>query len=1075
MKYKLLYFVILTMAQVNSYSQESDDPLNWDAPIKLVTNDFFLLWSEGADPDSLQSYQKVYNFNFDSLEAPITNRIDEFTKHSSDVPVMGNGKMSVVSGNLNNDAFDDVIAIWETSEHMIEVLVPHFDTTINVWNYETSFTISGPVIAGKSEKGRIFIRKGNFDNDEMDEFVIAFLDNAYQIHLEVYDSDGTLVPTLKASLTDEDLSANPAGQIRFSITTGDFNNDGIDEIAIASYNSNTGTATEQGLFAKIYQVSGSSIVPKVSEIIFEKPDFPIYDIDLCIKAYPQYSLGTDVLAVAFNFIDFENADDYIDNTFLQLVEVKADLSGFTMDISKRNALEKQYDNAIWNLLLESGDLDDDGKEELVFVIGNSMNVYTPDDQLNLASKCSGAVPNVGEEGAEYTYGYEFLALDNVDQYEGDEIIVVRNIFNPEWDAEDDQYFHLQIYGTQGDSAHCPTIARYTDEEVPFDWPKRNYALTVGNFDASTVTIHKPVYRRLSEIAQPVVILNAPPIHFDIFDSLVYDINHCFEGEPCDFVATYVKEENDTKLVSTTVQATLDVAVGVESNSTVGAEVSAEPGGIGVAASYSQDFEFHLFGKYGEHLESTNTKIESNSITVAVNAREDDMVYSTITDYDSWEYPYSKGDSKEYSGSIWAIIPVHVEGRWFPSKSISGLNYRPNHEVGNILSYYEYDQTTDPPNLEQYVGADNNTITSTLSATGDLRWKLNRTHFEENSADSLIEYGIDFKLSAFAYAEVVSNNAYAYTYKTSVGESLDISVYMGFIDRAYGPTEYRVTPYAYWSKQGALIIDYSVEPEVDVQGSKTWWQEKYGDYSDPTLILPWRLDPEKGYGIYEEAKRQQTKDIVLDPLIPGFGDTVLVTATIRNFSLKNTPGSVKANFYIGDPNEGGTLISDINGATEFQTDGIVKARSLKTIEFQWDYPDNLGKFTRIYVVLDPENSIEEIHENNNIGWVVVGAPQSITNIESPLAESKKQTSILQQNYPNPFSDLSNIEYILSVGSKITLSIYDVSGMLLKSYSEGYMEPGLHSIEIDGYLFETGIYFYTIQGSFATETRKMIIIQ
>jgi hypothetical protein len=104
----------------------------------------------------------------------------------------------------------------------------------------------------------------------------------------------------------------------------------------------------------------------------------------------------------------------------------------------------------------------------------------------------------------------------------------------------------------------------------------------------------------------------------------------------------------------------------------------------------------------------------------------------------------------------------------------------------------------------------------------------------------------------------------YTNKTSIAENLDLAVDIGGIDRSIGPTEYRITPYAYWSKEGALVIDYSVEPEIDMEGGSTWWQEMYGDYSDPAMILPWRLDPVKGFAITGESKRQQTKDIYLKP-------------------------------------------------------------------------------------------------------------------------------------------------------------------------------------------------------------------
>ena len=249
---------------------------------------------------------------------------------------------------------------------------------------------------------------------------------------------------------------------------------------------------------------------------------------------------------------------------------------------------------------------------------------------------------------------------------------------------------------------------------------------------------------------------------------------------------------------------------------------------------------------------------------------------------------------------------------------------------------------------------------------------------------------------------------------------------------------------------------------------------YGDFPDPTLILPWRLDPEKGFGINEESKRQQTKDIIFDPAYPRFGDTVLITTTIRNFSLKDTPGPVKVRFFIGDPDNGGTLLRDIKGESEFETNGFVPARGLKTIELSWLFPDNLSEFQRIYAVIDPDDSLEEIHEDNNIGWIVIGNPATLSSSASFPAQNPLQPDILHQNYPNPFNDVSNITYTLNQGEAVTLLIYDFSGKLVNTYNEGYKGPGTHTIEINGNLFEPGIYYYTIQGSFGRESRKMVIM-
>jgi len=124
-----------------------------------------------------------------------------------------------------------------------------------------------------------------------------------------------------------------------------------------------------------------------------------------------------------------------------------------------------------------------------------------------------------------------------------------------------------------------------------------------------------------------------------------------------------------------------------------------------------------------------------------------MIFATITDYDSWEYPYSTGDSKKLSGSIWVLEPdtLTLEGRWFPSKSVSGNTYRPNHEVGNILSYYEYGDLNEHPDIVQDVVTTKAPTTYTLNASTPFSWSLYGEEINHSSTDTTIEFGVDLRL------------------------------------------------------------------------------------------------------------------------------------------------------------------------------------------------------------------------------------------------------------------------------------------------------------------------------------------
>ena len=126
-----------------------------------------------------------------------------------------------------------------------------------------------------------------------------------------------------------------------------------------------------------------------------------------------------------------------------------------------------------------------------------------------------------------------------------------------------------------------------------------------------------------------------------------------------------------------------------------------------------------------------------------------------------------------------------------------------------------------------------------------------------------------------------------------------------------------------------------------------------------------------------------------------------------------------------------------------------------------------------MVIDPDNSIDEVHENNNVGWISLQDSQETAVIDHRV--NSMGNLELYQNYPNPFNGTGNIDYYLNRADDITLRIYDVTGKLLKSYAQGSMGSGIHTVEIDGTNFKTGVYYYTIQGkSSGSKTGKMLVI-
>ncbi|HLT94733.1 MAG TPA: T9SS type A sorting domain-containing protein, partial [Membranihabitans sp.] len=83
--------------------------------------------------------------------------------------------------------------------------------------------------------------------------------------------------------------------------------------------------------------------------------------------------------------------------------------------------------------------------------------------------------------------------------------------------------------------------------------------------------------------------------------------------------------------------------------------------------------------------------------------------------------------------------------------------------------------------------------------------------------------------------------------------------------------------------------------------------------------------------------------------------------------------------------------------------------------------------------------------------------------------------LYQNTPNPYAGETVIGFKLPEASKATLSVYDVTGKVLKivegEYNQGYNEVKLKSSDLN----TTGVLYYQLDTKAYTATKKMIVIE
>jgi len=95
----------------------------------------------------------------------------------------------------------------------------------------------------------------------------------------------------------------------------------------------------------------------------------------------------------------------------------------------------------------------------------------------------------------------------------------------------------------------------------------------------------------------------------------------------------------------------------------------------------------------------------------------------------------------------------------------------------------------------------------------------------------------------------------------------------------------------------------------------------------------------------------------------------------------------------------------------------------------------------------------------------------TGEEGDVAEGQLE---LFQNQPNPFNDQTVISFYLPQATKATLSIYDVSGKLLKEikgdYSSGMNMEEINRSDLQG----AGMLYYKLSTDTTTATKRMILL-
>ncbi len=1058
------------LGQDRNLVEESRMLLLWNDPPSITdtTYDAFHYQILGYNPVSKQ-LSEYGSLSGDSVTDAATGALQP--------AIQGNMNSISVAGDMIGDGYAEEASVWETAGHRVFVsAMPVSKTNLAFENGKVVGDTVG-YLSSTLYSGQIEATLADLTGDGQKDLVVAWNDaTTGKLTIAVYGWSQTAASHLTLISSIADMSGNPL----FSLAAGDFKHDGRDEIALGGDNGQ--------LFIKLYYLDNSDNLVGAAESTFPTtvslngsngPDGSIQRVVMATGDLTGDNYK-DCIALAYTASGGVSTNLLKPNppaggVFVARPDTSLDSIAVSNTASATGFLTPDQSGLLGStdaISMQCGDLMGTGTDQIVIGTGNEVKVFKvkPNGGYLLpVVESTTSVPGPAYDPIvqDYYYSDSYLRVGDVNRDGKDEVVVLRNIYSSVSSGVQ-QYLDLTVLAATDTSYGMTQLASLTDlmpdtvnggSALPYCL--RHYSLALGNFDQAGLRLGQPTLFHADSVIQPLVILNAPPVQFDVFNDTSFDICNAFNGgsNAGAFSATYNQSTTNSDMMSTTVNSSWGV----------GASLSGEAGYAGVSVKASLDTH------YGQNFSKEQNSSYKTSVAINVSAQEEDEIYAIMDNYDVWEYPLL--DSGQVRGHVVVTVPGPPQGEWFNTESWAAYSYVPDHVVGNVLSYLTYDSLAGNPYMYQKIKG--SLSDGWLLGSSTYSWSLNTSDFTSDNASETQTFSLNVSAEATVGSDFggigasvsvgVSGNyskSGLTSHTSSVTSNLGLQVNLGTINQSIGEDAYTVTPYSYWGDDGALVIDYAVDPEVATPGNPlTWWQKMYGEAPDPAFALPYLNWPEEGKTVEDPAQLYETKEIFCSPQNPAPGDTVSTTVRVHNYSLIATTKPVYTSFYLGSPQNGGTIIKDLSGDSVFATTGPIAARGWQVFSFKWVAPSTVNsnlihdaEYVHLWGVVDSTSTMNEIHKRNDMAWSLLDIPGITTGVEGHT--NLPASFRLYQNYPNPFNPTTVIRFDLNQNSKVALDIYNVLGQKVMQRNYGTMNAGSYNESINMDRFASGVYFYRI---------------
>ncbi|WP_354011531.1 FG-GAP repeat protein [Endozoicomonas lisbonensis] len=960
----------------------------------VQSNDIAMVWTAPAAggktpidtarefPQSLQLAAATYSAKTDNSESeafisldqkaqalPASFQLNTFYNQSA-----FSFNLDVVAGDINGDGRSDlVIASYNAKEGKVIIHAGVGETS------EILKSLSNVKENDTEPRMAISMAIADYDDDEKDEVMLVWVDTHLNIQYIDFEDNKPRLGTIYQG----DAFKNNNFYPQVASTAGNYSGDGV-QLAVAWSKDAGSSSKTTPLVLQIFHVGENGVleektrVDKVGNLAIGRPayqsDKPYVAGQIDLASGDLNGNQADEVIVAWSRAS--DSHNIRNQSSIPTVTPELTVYSITPDLLSHSQLGSLQAKEEWDYTYTSvavSDFNLDLVNEVVVGTAGTLangesklafNIYSYDlsaSQL-LANGGYQSKDFIASERTNWPDGSFWSLLDvQVGDLNGDLTSEIVAAWRPS-DQTCVTCASLGVFSVATDLKKITeTKARTNKQQIlgyssgPNKWIGGHLSVALGDFSGNSVRVGPPKKFRRNATRQILALINEPPKHEDwwmndegkVTDTLNVNNNR----------DSYVLYQNK---LSTSTNMQLDIS----RDWSYSDKTSLSLGKKKLAMLKSS-----IEKTYGNNFTKKFGSIQSLEFGSNAYAEMDDYVVLLELGYTVWEYPtYTGPDSvpDKPEGTIMVVFPDRPDNsgviRYIPGNQ-PGSYYKPNHETANLLSYSSKNPvdviTKDNEGINQsYVLLNQNEFTLGPAGKADeyVSWeevKTKTTSVEQSqeitrkqgfngSFTKFISFGLDIETQSKYTEKQLS------TLDLSYQDSTSIHIYLSsFPDRDYS---FSVTPWVYWSQLGYLVVDYKVD--IPDTREKRGWYKTYGELPDPAFALPMRSKD------LTDPYRQYSREIGFD--LDESGKPVAIEAQIHNYSLLDNSIKVAVRCYDGDPATGGKQIDkDV-------TVQLAGKQTTKTARLTWS-PDDSETAYKIYCVIDPDNTLKEIHEWNNTAW------------------------------------------------------------------------------------------------------------